>query len=79
MRQPDDEFEPLGAIEQFLLDQWRALDAPQGCRWIDNNGKPCGQPLTSLPTRQPYCEQHLRRSLRTGSWSQLLARAGLVS
>ena len=77
MKQEDDDFEPLGEVEQFLLDGWLAVNAPQGCRWIDDADQSCGQPLSQLPSQlRSYCEEHLRRSLTEAGWRRLLASVG---
>ena len=72
----DDYFEPLGEVEQALLDGWLNVVEPQGCRWIDDADQHCSQPLARLGSRSPYCEEHLRRSLTEAGWRRLLATAG---
>ncbi len=69
-------FEPLGEVEQAMLDRQQLVIGLQGCRWIDDSDQHCGQPLAQLRSRSPYCEEHLRRSLKEASWRRLLAAAG---
>ena len=77
MKQEDDDFEPLGEVEQSILDGWLGVSAPQGCRWIDDADQSCDQPLSQLPSQlRSYCEEHLRRSLTEAGWRRLLASVG---
>jgi hypothetical protein len=48
---------------------------PRGCHWIDA-GQHCNKPLSQLPSRYPYCQEHLRRSLTEAGWRRLLASGG---
>ncbi len=79
MIREDDEIEPLGAVEQALLDGWLKIEGPRGCHWIDDAGQYCNEPLARLPSRHPYCEEHLRRSLTEAGWQQVLVRAGRIT
>ncbi len=72
----DDYFEPLGEVEQALLNGWLNVEGPKGCHWIDDDAQHCNKPLARLRSRSPYCEEHLRRSLTEVAWRQLLAAAG---
>ncbi len=72
----DDEFEPLGEVEQALLDGWLKVEGPRGCHWIHDSGQYCNEPLSLLHSRYPYCEEHLRRSLTEAGWQRTLVRAG---
>ncbi len=76
MNREDDDIEPLGAVEQALLDGWLNIEGPRGCHWIDDPGQYCNEPLAQLPSRSPYCEEHLRRSLTEAGWRRVLERAG---
>ena len=76
MNREDDEIEPLGEVEQALLDGWLKIEGPWGCHWIDDAGQYCNEPLSQLPSRSPYCEEHLRRSLTEAGWQRVLVRAG---
>ncbi len=76
MNREEDEFEPLGEVEQALLDGWLKIQEPWGCHWIDDAGQYCNEPLSQLPSRHPYCEEHLRRSLTEAGWQQVLVKAG---
>jgi hypothetical protein len=55
------EFDPLGVYEQ---DSLKLLEGPRGCHWIDDDAQHCNKPLAQLPSRSPYCEEHLRRRLQ---------------
>ncbi len=79
MNREDDDFEPLGEVEQALLDGWLKVEGPWGCHWIGDAGQYCNEPLSQLPSRSPYCEEHLRRSLTEKGWQRMLERAGRVS
>ncbi len=72
----DDEFEPLGEVEQALLDGWLKVEGPRGCHWIHDAGQYCNEPLAQLHSRYPYCEEHLRLSLTEAGWQRTLVRAG---
>ncbi len=76
MKWEDEDFEPLGEVEQSLLDGWFEVKTPEGCRWIDDADQSCGRALAQIPSRLPYCEEHLRRSLTPVGWRRLLASAG---
>ena len=76
LNREDDYFEPLGEVEQALLDTLRKMEEPQGCHWLDDAGKFCIKSRAKLPSRHPYCEEHLRRSLTESGWRRLLAIAG---
>jgi hypothetical protein len=78
MNRDDEDMEPLGAVEQAMLDGWLKIEGPQGCHWVDDAGQYCNKPLAQLPSRPSYCEDHLRRSLTAESWRRLLATAGRV-
>ncbi len=78
MNREDDDFEPLGEVEQALLDGWLKVEGPRGCHWIDDAGQYCNEPLSQLPSRSPYCEEHLRRSLTEKGWQRMLERVGRV-
>lgn len=75
----DDYFEPLGEVEQALLNGWLNVEGPKGCQWINDANQHCSQPLARLSSRSPYCEEHLRRSLTKPGWRRLLAAAGRES
>ncbi len=79
MTREDDDIEPLGEVEQALLDGWLKVEGARGCHWIDDAGQYCNEPLSQLPSRSPYCEEHLRRSLTEKGWQRMLERAGKVS
>ena len=74
----DDDFEPLGEVEQALLDGWLKVEGPRGCHWIGDDAQHCNKPLARLPSRSPYCEEHLRRSLTAKGWQRMLERVGRV-
>ncbi len=76
MNRGDEEIEPLGVVEQALLDGWLKVKEPRGCHWIDDAGQYCNKLLAQLSSRSPYCEEHLRRSLREEGWRRVLIRAG---
>ncbi len=76
MNREDDDIEPLGTVEQALLDGWLKIEGPRGCRWIDDASQHCNEPLSQLQSRSPYCEEHLRRSLTEAGWRRVLVRAG---
>ncbi len=76
MNREDDDFEPLGEVEQALLDGWLNIEGPRGCYWIDDAGQYCNEPLALLHSRYPYCEEHLRLSLTEAGWQRTLVRAG---
>ena len=78
VQKSDDDFEPLGEVEQALLDGWLKVEGPRGCHWIDDAGQYCNEPLSQLPSRSPYCEEHLRRSLTAKGWQRTLERVGRV-
>ena len=78
MSQDGDGLEPLGAVEQAMLDEWLKVKGPQGCHWIDDARQYCNRPLANLPSRSSYCEEHLRRSLTESGWRRMLATAGRV-
>ncbi len=69
------EFDPLGVYEQ---DSLKLLEGPRGCHWIDDDTQYCNKPLAQLPSRSPYCEEHLRRSLTEKGWQRMLERVGRV-
>ncbi len=68
----DAELEPLGEYEQDMLDRLKLPEGPRGCHWIGDDAQHCNKPLARLPSRAPYCEEHLRRSL-TGPGSSKCA------
>ncbi len=35
MNRDGEDFEPLGAVEQAMLDGWLKVEGPQGCHWVD--------------------------------------------
>ncbi len=70
--------EPLGEVEQAMLDRQQLVVGPQGCHWIDDADQYCNKPLARLPSRSPYCEEHLRRSITPSGWQRLLATVGRV-
>ena len=72
----DDDIEPLGEVEQALLDGWLKVEGPRGCHWILDAGQYCNEPLSLLHSRCPYCEEHLRLSLTEAGWPRALVRAG---
>ena len=76
MTRDDDDIEPLGEVEQALLDGWLKVEGPRGCHWILDAGQYCNEPLSLLPSRSPYCEEHLRRSLTEAGWRRVLESAG---
>ncbi len=76
MNSDEEGLEPLGEIEQAMLDDLRQIAGPQGCHWIEDAGQYCNIPLANLPSRQPYCEEHLRRSLTEAGWRRMLLSAG---
>ncbi len=76
MNWEDDDIEPLGAVEQALLDGWLKIEGPRGCHWIDDAGQYCNEPLSQLQSRYPYCAEHLRRSLTEAGWRRVLVSAG---
>ncbi len=73
------EFEPLGEYQQDMLDRLKLLAGPRGCHWIGDDAQHCNKPLARLPSRSPYCEEHLRRSLTAKGWQRTLERVGRVS
>ncbi len=73
------DIEPLGEVEQALLDSWLKIEGPRGCHWIDDPGQYCNEPLSQLQSRSYYCEEHLRRSLTEKGWQRMLERVGRVS
>ena len=73
------EIEPLGEVEQAMLDRLKLVEEPRGCHWIDDDAQHCSKPLARLRSRSPYCEEHLRRSLTEVAWRHLLAAAGRVA
>ncbi len=79
MNRAEEDLEPLGAVEQALLDSWLKVEGPHGCHWIDDAGQYCNKPRTRLRSRHPYCEEHLRRSLTEAGWQRVLAAAGRVT
>ena len=76
MNRDDEDIEPLGVVEQALLDGWLKVKERRGCHWIDDAGQYCNKSLTQLSSRSPYCEEHLRRSLTEAGWRRVLVRAG---
>ena len=76
MIREDDDIEPLGAVEQALLDGWLMIEVPRRCHWIDDAGQYCNEPRSQLQIRNFYCEEHLRRSLTEAGWRRMLATAG---
>jgi hypothetical protein len=79
MNREDEDFEPLGEVEQALLDGWQKIEGPRGCHWVDDAGQYCNKPRARLPSRHPYCEEHLRRSLTEAGWRRMLVSAGRVT
>ncbi len=65
MNREDDDIEPLGAVEQALLDGWLKIEGRRG-----------NEPLSQLQSQYPYCEEHLRRSLTEAGWRRVLVSAG---
>ena len=45
----------------------------------DDVGQYCNEPLAQLPSRYPYCEEHLRRSLTEVGWRRLLLSVGRLT
>ena len=78
MDRDGEDFEPLDAVEQALLDGWLKVEGPRGCHWVDDAGQYCNKPRAQLPSRHPYCEEHLRRSLTEAGWRRVLVSAGRV-
>ena len=76
MKREDDNFEPLGEVEQALLDAWLKVEETKGCNWLDDEGQNCSKPLAQMSSRVSYCEEHLRRSLTEAGWRKMLAAAG---
>jgi len=76
MNREDDYFEPLGEVEQALLDSWLKVEEPQGCHWLDDAGQHCNRPLAQMASRVSYCDEHLRRSLTEAGWRKMLATVG---
>ena len=76
MKREDDYFEPLGEVEQALLDAWLEVEETKGCHWLDDEGQNCSRPLAQMSSRVSYCEDHLRRSLTEAGWRKMLAAAG---
>ena len=72
------EFEPLSEYEQDMLDRLKLVEGSRGCRWIDDDTQHCNKPLAQLPSRSPYCEEHLRQSLTEKGWQRMLERVGRV-
>ena len=72
------EIEPLGEVEQAMLDRQQLVVGPQGCHWIDDSDQYCNKPLARLPSRSPYCEEHLRRRMQVGTDCWRL-RAGMLN
>ena len=70
------EIEPLGEFEQDILGRLQMVEGPKGCHWIDDVGQHCNEPIARLPSRSPYCEEHLRRSLTDAGWRRVLAIVG---
>ncbi len=68
MNREDDDIEPLGAVEQALLDGWLKIEGRLG-----------NEPLSQLQSQYPYCEEHLRRSLTEAGWRRVLVRAGRLT
>ncbi len=79
MNRAEEDFEPLGAVEQALLDSWLKIERQRDCHWIDDAGRYCNEPLSQLQSQYPYCEEHLRRSLTEKGWQRMLERVGRVS
>ncbi len=46
------------------IDRLKLLEGPRGCHWIGDDAQHCNKPLARLPSRSPYCEEHLRRRLQ---------------
>ena len=69
-------FEPLGEVEQAMLDDLRLAEGPRGCPWVDDEGQYCNKPRANLPSRLSYCEEHLRLSLTDPGWRRTLTTAG---
>jgi len=76
MNSEDGHFEPLGEVEQALLDGWLKVEETKGCNWIDDASQSCNKPLAQMASRVPYCEEHLRRSLTEAGWRKMLATVG---
>ncbi len=76
MNSDEEGLEPLGEIEQAMLDDLRQIAGPQGCHWIDDAGRFCDIPRSKMPSSFPYCEEHLRRSLTEAGWRRMLLSAG---
>ena len=69
-------FEPLGEVEQAMIDDLRQIAGPQGCHWIDDAGQFCDIPRAKMSSQYPYCEEHLRRSLTEAGWRRMLLSVG---
>ncbi len=76
MNRGDEEIEPLGVVEQALLDGWLKVKEPRGCHWIDDAGQSCNKSLAQMASRVSYCEEHLRRSLTEAGWRKMMVAAG---
>ncbi len=76
MNSEDGHFEPLGEVEQALLDGWLEVEGPRGCHWIDDESQYCNKPLAQMARPVSYCEEHLRRSLMEAGWRKMLANVG---
>ena len=76
LNREDDYFEPLCEVEQAMIDGLQRAEWPQGCHWIDDEAQHCNKPLAQLPSRSPYWEEHLRRSLTESGWRRMLLSAG---
>ena len=72
------EIEPLGEAEQAMLDRLQLVEGPRGCHWINDDDQHCNKPLARLPSRSPYCEEHLRRSMSELGWRKVLESVGRV-
>ena len=79
MNREEDDIEPLGAVEQALLDGWLKIEGPRRCHWIDDAGQYCIEPRSRLQFLIFYCEKHLRRSLTEAGWRRVLVRAGKIT
>ena len=78
MNRDGEDMEPLGEVEQAMLDGLLGIKMPQGCHWIEDAGQYCDKPLAQLSSRLSYCEEHLRRSLTEAGWRRMMTAAGRV-
>ncbi len=60
MNRDDEDIEPLGAVEQALLDGWLKIKEPRGCHWIVDVGQYCNKPLAQPTGLDPGITMHSR-------------------